>query len=172
MEFVDPHISSVKNNRAVLEEIKRLNAKQSCKHKGPYCTEFETEEDFELHNKLWHSNYVYTECPGGCLNRFLSITELKQHRPSCRKRPPTPPSGQNDSSLPEKDVPLQSTRQARKPDRFSPTTSNSTTRPKNPSDDRVPPPSGEILNDFSEMTKSTPLSPFLFFGKQQIKTIK
>ena len=28
MEFVDPHISSVKNNRAVLEEIKRLNAKQ------------------------------------------------------------------------------------------------------------------------------------------------
>ena len=28
MEFVDPHIPSVKNNRAVLEEIKRLNAKQ------------------------------------------------------------------------------------------------------------------------------------------------
>ena len=27
MEFVDPHISSVKNNRAVLEEIKRLSMK-------------------------------------------------------------------------------------------------------------------------------------------------
>ena len=26
----------------------------SCDHNGPYCTEFETEEDFELHNKLWH----------------------------------------------------------------------------------------------------------------------
>ena len=82
MEFVDPHISSVKNNRAVLEEIKRLSMKIrklmniygpgtqisfwhvlkivviigiiSCDHNGPYCTEFETEEDFELHNKLWH----------------------------------------------------------------------------------------------------------------------
>ena len=28
MEFVDPHISSVKNNRAVLEEIKRLSMKK------------------------------------------------------------------------------------------------------------------------------------------------
>ena len=28
MEFVDPNISSVKNNRAVLEEIKRLNMKK------------------------------------------------------------------------------------------------------------------------------------------------
>ena len=68
---------------------------------------------FKWLRNTFFSNYVYTECPGGCLNRFLSITELKYHRPSCPKRPPTPPSGQNDSSLPEKDVPLQSTRQAR-----------------------------------------------------------
>jgi len=58
-----------------------------------------------------------------------------------------------------------------KPDRFSPTTAGTvpsvtSPRPNPPSDDRVPPPSGEILNDFSEMAKSTPLSSFHFFGRK------
>jgi len=52
---------------------------------GPYCSEhFKSERELELHQKLWHSNYVTSDCKH-CLRRFENQTVLKQHAKSCNR---------------------------------------------------------------------------------------
>jgi len=52
---------------------------------GPYCHEqFKSERELELHQKLWHSNYVTSDCKH-CLRRYENQTVLKQHTKSCNR---------------------------------------------------------------------------------------
>ena len=43
------------------------------------------QSQMDIHKKLWHSNYTYTECPK-CKQRFETITDMnnsKDHKQHC-----------------------------------------------------------------------------------------
>merc|ERR1712131_171384 len=49
-----------------------------CSYQGPYCREFDSFEELDLHEKLYHSRYLSKECPK-CMMRFLEDKQLKHH---------------------------------------------------------------------------------------------
>jgi hypothetical protein len=58
-----------------------------CQFQGPYCAAFDTLEEIELHQKLYHSDYRAEEC-NRCLMRFPNGTKYKEHKQHCTKTCP------------------------------------------------------------------------------------
>merc|ERR1711953_1656972 len=67
-----------------------------CQFQGPYCTNFDTLEEIEMHQKLYHSDYRAEEC-NRCLMRFTNGSKYKEHKQHCTK---TCPKIEQTSSLP------------------------------------------------------------------------
>lgn len=73
-----------KAEEAVVAQIQPLQppvqtTELKCHLNGLYCDEiFATLDDFEKHQKLWHSNYISNDCPK-CIKKFLTPEDLWEH---------------------------------------------------------------------------------------------